>query len=74
MRAGVLEEKVGGLDAYIRIIKAHCEREGREEFQFYQAYYDPETKSIQHGLLPVSIHDADINGGSTEPGDSSAES
>ena len=58
----------------IRIIKAHCEREGREEFQFYQAYYDPETKSIQHGLLPVSIHDADINGGSTEPGDSSAES
>ncbi|MBT0622553.1 DUF2971 domain-containing protein [Pseudomonas fluorescens] len=55
----------------IRIIKAHCELEGREEFQFYQAYYDPETKSIQHGLLPVSIHDADINAGTAEPGASS---
>jgi hypothetical protein len=55
----------------IRIIKAHCELEGREEFQFYQAYYDPETKSIQHGLLPVSIHDADIDVGPTGPGASS---
>lgn len=58
----------------IRIIKAHCELEGREEFQFYQAYYDPETKSIQHGLLPISIHDADTNDEPTEPRASSAES
>lgn len=43
----------------IKIIKAHCELTGREDFQFYQAYYDPQTKSIEHGLLPISIHDAD---------------
>lgn len=45
----------------IRIIKAHCQREGREVFNFYQAYYDPETKSIQHALLPITIHDADMS-------------
>ncbi|KTB77300.1 hypothetical protein AO070_17165 [Pseudomonas syringae pv. syringae PD2766] len=44
----------------IRIIKAHCENEGRENFNFYQAYYNPETKSIQHALLPVSIDDVGI--------------
>jgi len=44
----------------MRIIKAHCMREGHEGFDFYQAYYDPETKSIQHALLPISIDDVDI--------------
>lgn len=43
----------------MRIIKAHCIREGREGFDFYQAYYDPESKSIQHALLPISIDDVE---------------
>ncbi|WP_162465311.1 DUF2971 domain-containing protein [Pseudomonas putida] len=37
----------------INLIRAHCEREGRQGFGFYQAYYDPGTKSIQHALLPL---------------------
>ncbi|WP_439856714.1 DUF2971 domain-containing protein [Pseudomonas syringae] len=43
----------------IRIIRAHCEREGIESFNFYQAYYDPQTKSIEHGLLPITLYEAD---------------
>lgn len=42
-----------------RLIRDHCKRENVDAFQFYQAYYDPKTKSIQHGLLPISAHDAD---------------
>ena len=37
----------------ISVIRTHCEREGRQHFDFYQAYYDPGTKSIQHALLPL---------------------
>lgn len=50
-----LEDKIKA----IRIIKAHCEREGIKSFNFYQAYYDPVSKSIQNGLLPLTINDAD---------------
>ncbi|WP_455886948.1 DUF2971 domain-containing protein [Pseudomonas rustica] len=56
----------------IRIIKAHCEQAGIEEFPFYQAFYDPETKSIQHGLLHITIHDADVESDPTGPETSSA--
>lgn len=50
-----LEHKIKAM----QLIKAHCKLEGRDSFSFYQAYYDPGTKSIQHALLPVSIDDVD---------------
>ncbi|MFK3941961.1 DUF2971 domain-containing protein [Pseudomonas monteilii] len=43
----------------IRIIRGHCELSGIESFNFYQAYYNPVSKSIEHALLPVTIQDAD---------------
>ncbi|MDY7560452.1 DUF2971 domain-containing protein [Pseudomonas sp. 10B1] len=51
----------------IRIIRAHCEREDIQSFNFYQAYYDPQTKSIEHGLLPITLYEADPE--SEEPSD-----
>ncbi|MEO6677566.1 MAG: hypothetical protein ABIO21_09325 [Pseudomonas sp.] len=40
----------------IEIIKGHCHNAGRQTFNFYQAFYDPETKTIGHGLLDVSMY------------------
>jgi len=64
-----LEDKIKA----IKTIKAHCEREGISSFNFYQAYYDPISRSIQHGLLPLTIHDGDhVQDEFTEPGTSPA--
>ena len=46
----------------IRIIKGHCENAKRKTFNFYQAFYDPETKSIGHGLMDVSMYWDSIEG------------
>lgn len=35
----------------INIIKNKCKKEGREKFNFYQAYYSNKDKCIQHSLL-----------------------
>lgn len=40
----------------IGIIKKHCLDAERTNFNFYQAFYDPEKKSIGHGLLDVSMY------------------
>ncbi|WP_313326077.1 DUF2971 domain-containing protein [Pseudomonas qingdaonensis] len=40
----------------IHIIKDHCKNADRDTFNFYQAFYDPETKSIGHGLMDVSMY------------------
>ncbi|KAA0982634.1 DUF2971 domain-containing protein [Pseudomonas sp. ANT_J12] len=47
-----LKDKLRAID----IIKDHCRNAERKSFNFYQAYYDPETKTIGHGLLDVSMY------------------